>query len=271
MENIDPIFIVQPVVVIAASTGLLVYWHRRRGFKWMVLLYSLAAYAVAIGLKYAVQIPTINGVTDYFGQQSVGLGAYYGAQTAFFEVGMAYAVAVYAVKRGRLRRRDAEGYGAGLAFWESAVLLGALSLVNLIAYYAILSSNQSVSQTVYDLLSKNAPGLFNPPAQAIRSVFLGTLERVSSILVHLAWGYLCVMAAVFGRRRLFVIAVPMGFIDFLVPFSPVVGPVVFEAILFAIAVASVLVAYFATRSLPKTVEASPQVKATGSGQDSPGA
>ena len=253
MQDIDPIFIIQPAVVISVCTALLVYWHRRRGFEWSVLLYSLVAYAAAIALKYAVQIPTVDAVTAYFGQHSPGLGLYYGAQTAFFEVGLAYLVAVYAVRRGKLRRRDAEGYGAGLAFWENAVLLGALSLVNLLAYYVILSSNLPVAQTVFDLLSKNEPGLFDPPAQALAAVGLGTLERFSSILVHLAWGYLCVMAAVFGRRRLFLIALPMGFIDFLVTFAPVIGALVFEGAVFVIGVASVLVARHVTKPFSESV------------------
>jgi hypothetical protein len=106
----------------------------------MVLVYSLVAYAVAIALKYAVQIPTVNAVTDYFGSVSVGLGLYYGLQTVFFEVGLAYVVAWYVISHGLLERKDAEAYGSGLAFWENAGLLGILSLINLIAYLSILSS-----------------------------------------------------------------------------------------------------------------------------------
>jgi hypothetical protein len=33
----------------------------------MVLLYSLVAYSLAIVLKYAMQIPSINAITGYFG------------------------------------------------------------------------------------------------------------------------------------------------------------------------------------------------------------
>jgi len=233
----------QPAVVIIVCTLLLVYWHRRRGFDLVVLAYSFVAYAVAIGLKYVVQLPTIDAVTDYFGQQSVGLGIYYGAQTVFFEVGMAYLVASYAVRKGRLGGKDAEGYGAGLAFWENAVLLGALPLINYLAYYAILSTDTSLAQTVYNLLSQNSPALFDPVPQALASVALGTLERISSILLHFAWGYLCVLAVVYSRRRLFLIALPMGFVDFLVPFASTIGVVLFEGIVFTIGVIAVLVAW----------------------------
>jgi hypothetical protein len=242
LQNIDPVFMLQPAVVIVACALLLVYWHRRRGFDPVVLAYSFVAYAVAIALKYAVQLPTIDAVTNYFGQQSVGLGIYYGAQTVFFEVGMSYLVASYAVRKRRLGAKDAEGYGSGLAFWENAVLLGALPLINYVAYYAILSTNTPLAQTVYNLLTQNSPGLFDPVSQALPSVALGTLERFSSILLHFAWGYLCMMAAVYGRRRLLVVALPMGLVDFLVPFASTIGIAFFEGIVFAIGVTAVVVA-----------------------------
>ncbi len=207
----------------------------------------MVAYSVAIALKYAVQIPTINAVESYFGSASVGLGVYYGLQTVFFEVGLAYFVAWYVVSRGLLERKDAEAYGSGLAFWENAGLLGILSLINLITYWSILSSNTPLAQTLYSQLNANSSGLFAPASEALRSVALGTLERVSSIMIHFAWGYLCFMAVVLRRRRLFLIALPMGFVDFLVPFASSIGIVVFEAVVFALAVLSVFVAWYAVR------------------------
>jgi hypothetical protein len=258
LQNIDPVFILQPVTVITLCTVLLVYLHKWRGFQISVLAYSFVAYAAAIALKYAVQLPTIGSVTSYFGQASIGLGAYYGIQTMFFEVGLAFVVARYAVRKRKLGKRDAEGYGAGLAFWENAVLLGALPLIDLVAYYAILSTNSPLAQTVYDLLNKNSPGLFNPVPQAFASVALGTVERVSSILIHLAWGYLCLMAAVYGRKRLLLLALPMGLVDFLVPFATAIGLVRFEVLVFVISVVSLLVALRAVRLVGKEVEGEPK-------------
>ena len=247
MQNIDPLFILQPIIVIIISTALLLYLYRRRRFNWMVLLYSLVAYAFAIALKYAVQIPTYSAVKTYFGAVSVGLGVYFGLQTVFFEVGLAYVVAWYAIKHGLLERKDAEAYGSGLAFWENAGLLGIVSLINLVSIYSILSSNTSLAQTVYNQLNANQPGLFAPAQQALENVALGTLERVSSILIHFAWGYLCFMAAILKKRRLFLIALPMGFVDFLVPFAPTIGTTVFEAIVFVLSVVSLAVAWYAVK------------------------
>jgi hypothetical protein len=254
MQNIDPLFILQPVIVIILCSVLLVYWYVKRRFHLMVLVYSLVAYAVAIALKEAVQIPTITTVTNYFGSQSAGLGVYYGLQTVFFEVGLAYVVAWYVISHGMLERKDAEAYGAGLAFWENAGLLGILSLINLVAYYSILSTNTSLAQTLYNQINTNAPGLFAPASQALASVAYGTLERISSILIHSAWGYLCFMAAYLHKKRLFLIALPMGLVDFLVPFAQSWGIPVFEAVVFALSVLSVLVAWYAGNHVSRTSE-----------------
>ncbi len=247
MQNIDLIFILQPVIVIILSSALLIYWYFKRRFHLMVLIYSLVAYAAAIALKYAVQIPTINLVIDNFGSHSIELGVYYGLQTVFFEVGLAFVVAWYSFSRGKIGRKDAEAYGSGLAFWENAGLLGVLSLINLIAYWSILQTNTPLAQTLYNQLYTNAPSLFEPASQALRSVAIGTIERISSILFHFAWGYLCVMAVVYHKKRLFLIALPMGFVDFLVPFTLPNDIIVFEAIVFTLSVVSVLVAWYATK------------------------
>ena len=77
MQNIDPIFILEPVITIIIATGFLLHWYFKRRFHPMVIVYSLIAYAVAITLKYAVQIPTINIIINAFGQRRV-LGVYYG-------------------------------------------------------------------------------------------------------------------------------------------------------------------------------------------------
>jgi hypothetical protein len=253
VQNIDILYVIQPVVVIVIASLLMLYWYLRRRFNVAVFVYSLIAYAVAIALKYAVQIPTVDAVTSFFGEASVGLGFYYGLQTVFFEVGLAFLVAWFAVKRGALEKKDAEAYGSGLAFWENAVLLGALSLINLISYYSILSSNTPLAQTLYNQLNTNAPGLFAPASEALRSVALGIVERISSILIHLAWGYLCFMAAYYHRRRLFLIALPMGFIDFLVPFAQN-AIVIFEAGIFALSLISLLTAWYVTRDLREKPE-----------------
>ena len=93
----------------------------------------------------------------------------------FFEVGLAFLFAWYGVKHGHLGRKDAEGYGSALAFWENAAFLGLLPLINLVTYYGILSTNTPVATTLYNQLQTNAPGLFAPASQALGSVAIGIM------------------------------------------------------------------------------------------------
>ncbi|NLF87433.1 YhfC family intramembrane metalloprotease [Candidatus Bathyarchaeota archaeon] len=251
MQNINPIFILQPVIVITLCSLLMVYWYRKHRFHGMIWLYTLIAYGGAIAAKYALQLPTIGLV---IGSGEAALGLYYGVQTVVFEVGFAYLVAYLAFKRGSLDRRDAEAFGSGLGFWENVGFLSALSLVNLIAYYAILSGGSSLATTLYEQLSTNAPSLFASDVEALGLVGIGVLERISSLLVHVAWGYLCVMAVIYRKKALFAIALPMGLIDFLVPFASA-NVLVFEVAFFALAVVCIIVAWYATKRLikqPKT-------------------
>jgi hypothetical protein len=254
MQNINPLFILQPLLSIIICVALMFYWHKKRHFHLNVWLYSLVAYVIAIALKYAVQLPTINYV---IGSGDVVLGLYYGLQTVVFEVGLAYVLTRYAIKRGKMDRRDAEAYGSGLGFWENVGLLGILSLINYVAYYAILSSGGSLADTLYTQLSQAAPDLFASDATALGLVGLGLVERASSLMVHVAWGYLCVMAVLYRKKYLFAIALPMGLIDFLVPFASDMGLVLFEVVIFVLAVASVFVAWAATRKLGQDTQTVP--------------
>lgn len=250
MVNIDPLYFITPVAVIAFSAGLVLYWGLRRRFTGSALLYSLVAYAGAIALKYAVQIPTISwfrGVTD---GSLAAMGVYYGAQTALFEVGGAYVVASYAVARGKLRAADAEGFGIGLAFWENGVLIAIPLLFEYALYYLVLSTpTSSAAQTIYSALSKGAPSLFYAPGAALPLVGYSILGRVSSLLAHMAWGILVVVAVVLKKRRYFLAALPLGFAtDFLVPFAGRMGIGAFELTIFGVSVAWLGATLVATRS-----------------------
>ncbi len=247
MQNINPLFILQPIIVIAVSAALMVYWYKKRRFHANVWLFSLIAYGGAIGLKYAVQIPTFALVKD---AGAAVLGVYYGVQTMFFEVGLAYVVAYFAAKRSNLDKRDAEAYGSGLAFWENVGFLSVLPSVNLIAYYIILSMGGSLADLTYNQLITGAPSLFSSNTEALGLVAMGTVERISSAMFHIAWGYLCVMAVLYRKKMLFLVALPMGFIDFLVPFASG-SPVLFEVVVFALAAVSVLAAGYTTKKLRK--------------------
>jgi hypothetical protein len=115
--------------------------------------------------------------------------------------------------------------------------------------YLILLTGGSIASTLASILPS---AYFEPGLVALREVALGTVERVSSMLIHIAWGVLCILAAVTGKKRFLAIALPMGLVDALVPFSGLVSLVLFEAIVFAISVACLGIALIALRSaIPK--------------------
>ena len=253
LTNIDLLYLLTPIVTMAFSFGLVVYWHYRRSFTMWVLLYSLGAYAVAIALKYIVQIPTIGA----FSSNQAALGLYYGMQTAAFEVGGAYVFATMAVSRRKFTSREATGYGLGLAFWENGVLLSIPLLIDYITYYVILATPSSgLAQTILPILTRDSPGLFYGPSSALPLVFYAVLERLSSLMAHFAWGFLCVMAAVHKKKLYFAVAFPMGFIDFLVPFAGSLGTGFFELVVFLVSAACVVVALRITSGV-RRVQAAP--------------
>lgn len=260
MQNIDPLYFIIPIVVIAFSFGLVIYWQKKRCFSKWVLLYSLAAYAGAIALKYIVQIPTISAVESASGNNPIVLGFYYGIQTGVFEVGGAFLVASYAVSRGHLKARDAEGFGLGLALWENGVLISIPLLLNYIIYYAVLGTpNSSFAQTLYSDLTKDTPSLFYGASEALPVIGFSILERITSLFAHFSWGLLAVLAAVYKKRSYLAVAFPIGFvIDFSVPFASQLGTILFETIIFLIATLGLIITLSITRSgreEMKTVEA----------------
>ena len=235
MQEIDPLWLLYPTIVVTVSFGLVVLWHRRHKFAWAVLIYAFVAYAGAIAAKDVLQLLTYDPLKAAVSGNPFPLGIYFGIQTVVFEVGGAYFVASYAVRRKRLGEGDAVAYGMGLSLWENGVLLGILPLINLVSYYAILSSgSSSLGQLVYNALLSSQPSLFDPPLEALRLAGLAVLERISSMLLHISWGWLTLLAAFYGRPRYLAVALPMGLIDALVPFANDIGIVAFEAIIFVI-------------------------------------
>jgi hypothetical protein len=247
VQNIDLVYLGQPLVSIAFSVGILVFWYFRKHFSRWIILFSLVAYGGAIAIKEVLQFFTAHQIIGLFGYTSLVTALYLGLQTVVFEVGGAYIVARLTVSRWKVDRGDAQAYGLGLPMWENAGLLGVLGLINLVSVYVILSMNSPIAQTVYSSISNAQPALFYPPSQALPLVALGSLERFSSLLIHLAFGWLCLLSAVSGKKRLLLVALPMGLVDAFVPYAGQVPLWVFELGLFVFSLACVLIAWWLSR------------------------
>lgn len=247
LQNVDPVYMLQPLIVIGFSIGTILYWHRKEPITKYVLGFSLLAYGGAIVAKVAFQYLTAPTFLSLSQGSLLLMGLYLGLQTVFFEVGGAFLVACFAVSRRWMKKSDGVGYGLSLAFWENGVLLGATSLLSLIFYYITISDDGAAANSLYTLLSGSQPQLFYAPLQALPFIAWGILERISSLMAHLSWGYLCVKSAVTRRKKYLFLALPMGLIDFLVPFAATMPTSLFEIILFMLASLCVLATVYATR------------------------
>ena len=247
MQNIDSLFVIEPVIVIGLSVGTVLYWYRKHGFSRAVLVFSLLAYGGAIGLKVLFQYLTAPAFLTTSQSSVWWLGLYLGLQTVVFEVGGAFLVARFAISRGKMKQNDAVAYGLGLAFWENGVFLGVIALLSTISYFIVLSQGGQAAESMYTLLSTTQPQLFYPTQSALPLVGWGLLERVSSLMAHLSWGYLCVKSAAQHRREYLLLALPMGLIDFLVPFAQVLALSLFEMLVFMLAALCMLASIYATR------------------------
>jgi hypothetical protein len=245
VQNVDPVIFIGPLAYVAFSAFLVAYWHYRRRLTAVILFLSALAYFLAIGLKVAFQALTYGWVLDSFGATSVPTGLYFGLQTTFFEVGLAYLVSRFAASRGEIGARDGEGYGVSLAFWENGVLLGALPLFSLAITYLLIADGL-LSQSLYQSVVNSEPSAFLPPLQQLVPTAFGILERFSSFLLHFSWGYLCVLAAYLHKRRYLALALPMGMVDALLPFAGDVPLWVFETALFLIALVAFAITWRVT-------------------------
>ncbi len=252
MQNIDPLYLLQPIVTIAFSAGLVIYWHLKRKFTALAFICSLLAYGGAIACKVIFQAITFNALmAGFHGDLSI-LGAYFGIQTVVFEVGGAYLIARLAVSRGKLEVGDAEAYGLGLAFWENAGYLGVLGMFSLLSIYLTLSAGSISSLELYSSLVTNRSTLFYPPSQALPLIGFSILERVSSLLFHFCWGYLCLLSAFTHNRRYFLAALPMGLLDFFVPFANYFGIPYFELFIYVLGLGTLGVTMFITKGVRHT-------------------
>lgn len=246
-ENINPVLFLAPLVPIIFSFVLIFYWRSRRSFRWRILLFTLVAYAVAIIAKTIIQLLTLPGVESRFGYVSAETGLYFGIQTSFLEVGIAYVVALYAFRSKVMVESDAEAYGLSLSFWENGVLLGILSLVSILGDYLMISGGGSLGQTVRTELLSVKPGYFATTNILLPSIGYSILERVSSLLAHFSWGFLTVVAVARKKPIYFLIALPMGLIDALVPFAGTMGIPLFETTVFALSVIFLVIAIIVRR------------------------
>ncbi len=248
MQNISLLYAIPALAATLLGFGLFAYWRLRRRLTARILAYSAFAYFLALAVKSAFQYFTYPGFLAAYGGSDLVLGLYFGMQTVILEVGLAYVFARLAVSSGKVGKSDVEGYGIGLAFWENGILLGLFAVLSLLVLYLELSAAGTLAVSIRSSLTAAQQQLFSAPTpiQAASNTFYSLAERTSSVLVHFSWGYLAMFAAIAKKKKYLLIALPMGFVDFLVPFAPAIGIPGFEALLLSLSILCLAAAIFST-------------------------
>ncbi len=188
--HVNPTEFLSPAIALAVGILPVLY------FRWKGSFFGAAAmaYIFAIAAKAIVQASFPN----FFQTPSLPTYLAYGLLTFVFEVGLAYLI-LLPFWKGETAPTYHAGwtYGVYLAFYENALLLGALPLLTLLV----------VSSPAVQLAT-------NPYAVSFLPVALPYLgERTSSLIAHATWG-LVVYAALWRRRPWLVLtALPMAMID----------------------------------------------------------
>lgn len=189
------IYYLVPVIslLIGAISLLAMIGSRGKG-RSIALVFGIAAaaYFLAIFLK-EISDALFSG---FFLKPNIEGYIAVGAQTVFFEIGLAFLFAL--IFKKYLDSQSAIAMGSGLAMCENFVLLG-----------------------IFGIISMTLTIEFNSAALPLKSSVISTyisdllphiLDRISSLIGHTVWGFLAVMF-VFKKSWRYLIAFPVGFLD----------------------------------------------------------
>lgn len=267
-SNINPIYFLDFAVPIIVNLFLVLYYRNKKMLPISILAITFLAYFGAIAIKVVFQTFTVGYIIGEFGYVSPESSLYYGLQTSILEVGIAFLLARYGVRKKYFTISNATSYGVSLSFWENGILLGVLSGISLISDFLIIAfAPHNVSTVVYNAIKSQQPSLLYGAKEAFGLVMLSILERFSSLFAHVAWGILVVMSVTLKKRKYLYIALPMGLIDALVPYSSVMGIVLFELIIFALSLLFMLLALILLREEMKPLSTMDSSNSKGTGRD----
>jgi len=203
-----------------------------------IIAISALAYFLAIVAKVLIESPSSNFILS---SPLYIQAIFYGSLTAIFEVGFAFLFPLlFQSSLKKYNKRLAISYGAMLAFWENAVLLGISGLIQVASLLYLQSHNPALVQQAIQA----QPSLAYPTPQLLPLIGFGALERISSFLAHTAWGSLGYYYLFRRSKSLFLIAL-LGYIDALVPLIQhnVIPLSLFEILIFVISLIGFLLAY----------------------------
>lgn len=137
-------------------------------------------------------------------------------------------------------------YGLGLAFWENAGYLGVLGMFSLMSIYFSRFRYHLFSRIVFQSDRQQTCALLSAikstPADRLQFTRAGGLSLISFLL-----GYLYLLSASLHKRRYFLVALPMGLLDFFVPFANYLGIPIFELFIYLLGLGTLGITLFITK------------------------
>jgi uncharacterized membrane protein YhfC len=178
--------------MMAVGIAAIAYWHVKKHPGPEYFLYGAILWAVAIGIKLAMDLTITQPIQSYFKSTLpilavvIIMSLYVGLRTGIFESGLTYAVIKYS-KLSKMGWNDAVALGIGFGGAE-AIILGAQSLLNVIVFLAVPSLFYSLPLATQDQF-------------ALALIPLPVIERIFTLLVHVFATVLVVYAVKLSDLR----------------------------------------------------------------------
>ena len=232
--TINPLIVLIPLLSIIIGVVPIIIFRPNT----LIIIISAVAYFLAIGAKAIIQSFSLNFILS----SPIYIQAiFFGSLTAIFEPGFAFLFPLLSQSRLKeYNKKMALSYGAMLAFWENAVLVGISGLLETVSLLYLQSYNATLVQKIIQA----QPYLVYPTPQLLPLIGFGALERVSSFLAHTAWGSLGYYY-LFRRSKSLLLIALLGYIDALAPLIQhnVIPLSLGEILIFVISLIGFLLAY----------------------------
>ena len=236
-------FLFPAISLLVGIISLLAMMGSRGKGRSIALVFGIAAFAYFLAIFLKVVSDEL--FNTFFSKLSIWTYIAVGAQTVFFEIGLAFLFAL--IFKKYLDSQSAIAMGSGLAMCENFVLLGVVGTISVIL---AMEFNPAALPLKISVISTYISGLLPH-----------LLDRISSLISHTIWGFLAVMF-VLKKSWKYIIAFPIGFLDSFTIYFDEAHPAYLSILSFSliVLVVSILWGYAALKFTGNIVSFSNQIR-----------
>lgn len=198
------------LISVALPVAILIAWHKKTGAKPINALWGALTFTVfAMGLEQILHGLVARPNYEYL-QQHVWLLALYGGTAAavFEEFGRLFTMKV--IMKKSLNKQNGIMYGIGHGGFEAILVAGLTMLGNIITSVAINSGQGETMFAALDEASiERLSALWTTQSYQF---FMGGIERISAIFLHICLSYLVFRAVKYGKKSNFALALLLHFL-----------------------------------------------------------